>query len=644
MSQFGYAGKILVVDLSNGKTWTLPTNDYAPLFLGGRGIAAKLYWDLVPPETRALDPGNCIICASGPLTGFNGLASGRWTICAKSAAGDPEAFTHGNLGGRWGATLKYAGYDALAVIGRSEKPVYVFIYDGHVDIKDASDLWGKTTFESQETLKQRLGGTVHVLTIGPAAENLVAFATAMAEKGASVSAGLGSIFGSKNLKGIAVTGDIHPVAAHPEKLKEIVDYIRPIRAGSFDAPSPWAVEGVTRKDFCYSCGLGCSRQSYGTEKDRRYKSFCQAGVFYSGAAMRYYHGWNDAQMKATQLCDAYGLDTMVMEPLISFLQECYQAGILSETDSGLPLSKIGSLEFIERLVHKISLRDGFGNLLAEGTLKAAASMGPAAQIIAARHIATRANESGDYDPRLIMNTALLYATEIRRAIQQLHAVAGNLIISWSSWAHGQPGAFFSTDDLREVARRFWGSSQAADYSTWEGKALCSKTVQERGYAQESLILCDIHWPMMITAANHPGGHVGDPSLESRILSAVTGQEIDGPGLLKTGERIFNLQRAILLRQGWQGRQDDCLMDYYHTEPLKKNDVFYDPDGIMPGPQGQPISKLGSVIEKQQFENLKSEYYRLRGWDEITGYPTRSKLNELQLGEVAIELSNKNLSI
>ena len=157
MSQFGYAGKILVVDLSNGQTRTLPTNDYAPLFLGGRGIAAKLYWDLVPPETRALDPGNCIICASGPLTGFNGLASGRWTICAKSAAGEPEAFTHGNLGGRWGATLKYAGYDALAVTGRAEKPVYVFIHDGQVEIKDASDLWGKTTFESQETIAAKVG-------------------------------------------------------------------------------------------------------------------------------------------------------------------------------------------------------------------------------------------------------------------------------------------------------------------------------------------------------------------------------------------------------------------------------------------------------------------------------------------------------
>jgi aldehyde:ferredoxin oxidoreductase len=642
MAEFGYAGKILIVDLSSGQTRVMPTSDYAPLFLGGRGIAAKLYWDLVPPETKALEPANCIVCASGPVAGFNGLAGGRWTICAKSAAGEPEAFTHGNLGGPWGATLKYAGYDALAITGKAEKPVYLFIHDGIVEIKNASHLWGKTTFESQETLLQELGKTVRVLTIGPAAENLVAFATALAEKGASVSGGLGSVFGSKNLKAIAVRGDNHPVAACPDKLKSIVDYIRPIRAGTFDGSSTWALEGITRNDFCYCCGLGCSRQSYADERNHRYKSFCQAGVFYAGAAGHFYHGWNPVQLKATQLCDAYGLDTIVMQPLIDFLLECYKEGIITEAASGLPLSKIGSLEFIEILIHQIAHRVGIGNLLAEGTLKAAANMGPVAQKIAFQHVATRANETRDYDPRLLMNTALLYATELRRPIQQLHAVAGNLIISWTNWAQGKPGSFFSTNDLHEVARRFWGSPQAADYSTWEGKALCSKTVQDRAYAQESLVLCDIHWPMMITSPDHPAGHVGDPTLESRILSAITGQEVDDNALLHIGERIFNLQRAILLRQGWRGRQDDCLMDYYHTEPLARNAVFFNPDGIMPGQSGKIISRLGCVVEKDQFEKLKNQYYRLRGWDEKTGYPSRSKLVDLKLGEVADDLSQRGL--
>ena len=427
-----------------------------------------------------------------------------------------------------------------------------------------------------------LGEGVSVLTIGPAAENRVVFATALADRGASVSSGLGSLLGSKNLKAVVVAGDQRPEAAHPEKLRQLVEYIRPIRAGTFDGASPWEIKGVTVREPCYGCGIGCSRQSYSGENNRRFKSFCQASSFYSGPAREYYGQRNVAVVsRATQLCDAYGLDTVVMQPLILWLRECYRESLLNESESGLPLSKIGSLEFIETLIRKIAVREGFGDLLARGTLKAAAGVGEKARAIAGKYLGTRASEGMDYDPRLISNTALMYATEIRRPIQQLHAVAGNIIISWTNWARGNPEAFFSTADLREAATRFWGGAMAADFSTWEGKALASKTAQDRAYAQECLILCDVHWPLVVTSANHAGGHVGDPTLESQIYSAVTGQDIDSRGLLQVGERIFNLQRAILLRQGWRGRQDDRLLDYLHDEPLKKGEVFFNPDGLMP---------------------------------------------------------------
>ena len=127
MTEFGYAGKILTIDLSDGSTATLQTADYAGRFLGGRGIAAKLYWDLVPPQTGALDPDNCLICVTGPVAGFTRLAGCRWQICAKSPAMDPEAFSYANLGDRWGSWLKYAGYDGLAVRGKGEKPVYLYL-------------------------------------------------------------------------------------------------------------------------------------------------------------------------------------------------------------------------------------------------------------------------------------------------------------------------------------------------------------------------------------------------------------------------------------------------------------------------------------------------------------------------------------
>ena len=225
MTEFGYAGKILTIDLSDGSTASLPSADYADRFLGGRGIAAKLYWDLVPPQTGALDPDNCLICVTGPVAGFTRLAGCRWQICAKSPAMDPEAFSYANLGDRWGSWLKYAGYDGLVVRGKADKPVYLFINNDTLEIRDASSLWGKTTFEAVDHLTAELGKAVSVLTIGPAAENLVCFATMLTDDGSSGASGLGSVMGSKRLKAIVVAGNKRPQAADPERLSHLAERI-----------------------------------------------------------------------------------------------------------------------------------------------------------------------------------------------------------------------------------------------------------------------------------------------------------------------------------------------------------------------------------------------------------------------------------
>ena len=137
MAEFGYAGEILKVDLSDGKITKLQTDTYADKYIGGHGLAARLYWEMVPAEAKAFDPENCFICVTGPVTGFPGFAGFRWKICSKTALDDPESFSYCNLGERWGAYLKYAGYDALAVQGKAEKPAYIFINDGKVEIRDA---------------------------------------------------------------------------------------------------------------------------------------------------------------------------------------------------------------------------------------------------------------------------------------------------------------------------------------------------------------------------------------------------------------------------------------------------------------------------------------------------------------------------
>ena len=184
----------------------VPTMDYADRFLGGRGVAAKIYWDEVSPDTRALDPANRMIFITGPLAGFSGLAGSRWQVCGKSPATTPEHFCYGNLGGSWGAYLKFAGYDGIIVQGKSEKPVYLSIDDGTVEIRDASSLWGKQSIEVREILKGELGSATRVVASGTAGDNLVVFASLLADNDSSGTSGFGAVMGSKKLKAIAVAG------------------------------------------------------------------------------------------------------------------------------------------------------------------------------------------------------------------------------------------------------------------------------------------------------------------------------------------------------------------------------------------------------------------------------------------------------
>ena len=639
MPEYGYAGEILKVNLSDGKITKLPTAGYAAKFIGGHGIAARLYWEMVPPQAKAFDPENCFICANGPVTGFPGFAGFRWKIFGKSPAGDPESFSYANLGERWGAWLKYAGYDALAVQGKADKPVYIYIHDGRTEIRDASRLWGQTTFDASDNLKAELGKNVSVLTIGPAAENLIPFATVLAEGGASGSGGLGAVMGSKNLKAIVIAaGDKRPVAADPDRVRQLVDRIAATKP-SVPMPSLWAVPGLTRDHACYGCGIGCSRQIYDGEGSRLYKSLCQASDVYGDMVTRYLGKPDGARLQATRLCDGYGLDTAVMQSMIEWLDACYQEGLINEKETGLPLSRVGSPEYIEELTRKITFKEGFGEIFSNGLIPAAESVGPKAREMLSTFIATRGGEKRDYDPRLFITTGLIYATEPRRPIQQLHEVC-NMLMMWVGMEGAKTGEMFTIENFRKVAEKIWGNAIAADFSTYEGKALAAKKLQDRVFAKESLVVCDLRWTM-----SQPFRYIGDgpaPVTETEIYSAITGKEIDEAELYRMGERIFNLQRAVLLRQGWPGREGDRLLEHFHTNPLQQGELFYDAECLAPGKDGEIISKIGVVIDREEFENMKSEYYGYRGWDVETGLPTRAKLEDLQLSDVAADLAGRGL--
>jgi aldehyde:ferredoxin oxidoreductase len=638
MAEFGYAGEILRIDLTTRKISTLATADYSDRFLGGRGIAAKIYWDETSPETKALSPENCLVFITGPVAGFTRFSGCRWQICGKSPEMEPEAFSYANLGGSWGSWLKYAGFDGMAVVGKADYPVYILIDNGKVEIRQAVYLWGKTTVETQNILQSELGKEAKVLSIGPAAEKQVTFATVLAAENASGSSGFGSVIGSKNLKAIVVKADKakRPQAANPEALKSLAGSVQRLRVANFEDYGH-ILPGKMRLTSCYGCISGCTRWTYDAENGNHFKSFCQASGIYIGPASKYYGDGSEANLLAGRLCDKYGLDTVVMSPLITWLDECYKAGILSESETGLPLSRIGSIEFIETLVRILSLREGFGDVLARGVLRAAEVIGKGSGELLSATSLTRAGENHDYDPRLILANLLTYATEPRRAVHLHHATVIPLK-RWLNWTESWKDAGLSTEVLRDIAENFWGSRESFDFSIYTGKALAAKNIKDYGYLKESLILCDLAWPIFqVRNIDHNNGFY---SLESQIVSAITGRHLTEKDLNLIGERIFNLQRAILVRQGRRGRQDDILQGFLFQDPLQG--TFFDPGCVVPDASGNPVSRKGAVIEKEAFEKLKDEYYTLRGWDVDSGFQTRTKLQELGLGDIGAELAKRNL--
>jgi len=601
-------------------------------------MATRIHWDEVPPDAAALDPQNKLTFLTGPLVGFAGFASSRWQVCGKSPATAPEHFCYSNLGGTWGVALKFTGYDGVVIQGRAERPVYCLVAEDRAELRDAGHLWGRGAIETRELLRSQLGASVSVVACGQAGESRAIMASLLADQDASGSSGFGAVMGSKNLKAIAVVkGDVRPASAHPERLRELIRHYSQLRGRWSDQLFPTA-PGKTRRDHCWGCPGVCGRLAWKASDGSKGKFFCQAALLYQIRAQQFYgqgHG-EDVPFTVSKLCDNYGIDTMAVHAIMSWLSRCHREGILTEAETGLPLSRVGSLEYAEALLHAIAYREGFGDLLAQGIEKAADQVGRGAREKIGDLI-HKAQQPDQYGPRTYPLNGLLYATEVRMPIQHLHKVCIP-VLEWLGWAQGSEEAYVTSTVIRDMAARFLGSEMAADFSSSEGKALAAKLIQDRQYAAECLILCDYGWPVLTSFFGE--GHVGDPALESRFVSAVTGQSLDQQALLQLGEKVFNLQRAILVREGHRGREDDSLPEYCFTTPLKF-DVL-NPEMLVPGPDGQPISRKGMTVDRGEFENLKGEYYRLRGWDSITGRPTRGKLLDLGLSDIADELGSRGL--
>ncbi|MDP2643968.1 MAG: aldehyde ferredoxin oxidoreductase N-terminal domain-containing protein [Desulfobacterales bacterium] len=634
----GYAGKIARVDLTSKKVVHIPTENYTEAFIGGQGIAARIYWEEVLPEVGAFDPENRLIFLTGPCAGFEGLSGCRWVACGKSPAASPHFFSHCNLGGTWGVELKAAGFDGLVIQGRAERPVYIQVEDGKIALADASRLWGRSSVLVREMIKKELGDAFKVVAVGPAGEKLMPMATLLADSDSSGSGGLGAVMGAKNLKAIAVRGSGVVQAARPRELKKLLDYVAVLQK---DAPEHQReTERGGRIDLCSGCVVECIRRVYEAEDGQTGKFMCQSSLFYRPWAAKYYKDPPPAEVlfQATRLCDHYGLDTKFMATSIAWLSLCFHAGVLKEEDTLLPLSEIGSLKFIQTLTADIINGRGLGRELARGIHHAAAAAGErAAKLLHEKMTLTKSGESMSYNPRTFITTALLYAMDPRQPIQQLHEVS-RITRPWMDWVKKKPGAHLSTSVLRAIAKKFWASELAVDYSTYEGKALAAKIIQDRQLARECLIICDHYTPILYV--EHSPDHVGDPSVDSQIISAVTGRDLSENDLYRVGERLANLQHALLVREGHRGENGDVLPEACFTLPLLEERL--NPDVLLPGKNGEIVSRKGAVVDRVQFQNMLKELYGYRNWDTETGLQKKSQLENLGLQDVAADLAARGL--
>jgi aldehyde:ferredoxin oxidoreductase len=616
MTQFtkGYAGNILRVNLSTGKVTTEPLpEDLVNNFVGGRGIAAKILYDEMEPGTDPLSPSNKMIFTAGPLAGTPAQSCSRWIVTTKSP--QTGGMFRSCAGGGIGLELKYAGFDLLILDGKAAKPSYLFIKDDQVEIREANHLWGLLTRETTENIRKELGDEkVKVAAIGPSGEKLVLFAAIVDERRTASRGGVGAVMGSKNIKAIAVRGSKRIEVADPDIMKGItkkhVETVKnePKFQGFCHLGTAAAVgfchelgiypvknfqEGVlenvegrltgekvaeifVKDDHCQLCHIRCGtvlkvkEGPYATDpiEGPEYETLYSFGGEICNTDL-------GMVIEANRICDDYGVDTMSAGCTVGFAMELYEKGIFTKEDlDGLDLTW-GNHEAAIELLKKIVMRNGVGDLLAEGTRKAARKIGKDSEQYA---IQVKGLELPGYEPRGLKGSGLNLATA---PLGASHCIG-------------------------QCPQEIMGA-EAVDRFSPEGKGELCKFNQDKVAAYETGIVCI--FPMAL-------GLVDLPTL-GEMLSAATGIEDfkNEDYLFTVGARILNVERAFNVREGF-GRKDDSLPPRFLTEPLKTGPA-----------QGHTF----------ELDEMLNQYYEARGWDKSTGYPTRSTLESLGLASVADEL-------
>ncbi len=640
---YGYNGKILHVDLTNKKFHVEePEEAFYRKYMGGSALAMYYILNGMPAGVDPLGPDNMLVLALSVLTGTAVSGQSRMTAAAKSpltgAIGDSQG------GGFWPAELKFAGFDAIVIKGKAPKPVYLWINEGSYELRDAAHLWGKITGEAEASIKKELGDDkVEVLQIGPAGEKFVRFAGIFSMSNrANGRTGMGAVMGSKNLKAVVVRGKKRPSVADKAGLIKLAKwgannledsgiaglakYGTPettganqtsgtlpsynYNSGVFDG---WeAIDGTTMydtvlrgaaegkqnrlgRDTCYACTVRCKRVVEITEGKHKVDPHYGGAEYETTSTFGNYCGIDDlpAVSKANELCNKYGMDTISCGATISWAFEAFNEGKLTLEDTdGLNLSW-GNADSMVKLTEKIAKREGFGDLLAEGSERAAKKIGRGAE---AYLITFKGQEAPAHMPQVKRSLAIIYATNPFGADHE-------------SSEH-DPAI---EDDFEYYTDRMavLGFSEAQEPQSLSDEKIRFAMVSQHMYsAMDSLNLCQFVYG--------PAWQLYGPDQMVELVRTVTGwNDVSFDELQKLGERRLNMMRAFNAREGID-RKNDTLPEKLF-KPLKGG------------------SSDGWKLDRDEIESALDKYFEFCGWDVKTGVPTRLKLEELDLGWVADQL-------
>lgn len=591
----GYKGKLLCIDLMQEtyKNVAIPEK-LLKKYIGGRGLGAKLYWDLIPPEKDPLSQDNIFMVITGPLSGTMAPGAGKHLIVTKSPA--TSGWLESYSSGRVASELKYAGFDGLIITRKAKNPISLYITDDNGEFSDARHLWGKGAFDTETYMREHFDPECGTLSIGPAGENLLPFACVGSEYFRKAGrGGAGAVMGSKNLKSIAIKGtgaiscaNITALNASILKYRKriIHRHMTPMTLSITNAAGMLPTRNFSRGQFkkgigtidkdavidakiasraCFGCFTACSTIT--KVKDGIFKDLILEGPEYETLAML---GANlevdylPAIMKANYLCDDLGMDTISAGVVIGFAMECYERGIISKEQTGGLELNFGNYMAVVDLLELMAHNEGFGAFCAQGVKEMAKKLGRNTEEFA---IQSKGLEFPAYDPRAGWGSAITYSVTPRGACH----------------------------------RRAWPPSVeilgGINPFTIEGKAKIVRGLMNNRCILHTLIICDMLGPRMRLGMDDWANY----------LNMVIGSNYTGTDLNESTEFIETLIRRINIREGF-GSKDDILPKRILEESL--------PDG----------PAAGKIIGKENFLEMRSEYYSCRGWDS-EGAPTQEINNK-----------------